>query len=652
MKHVERLLSKLENVHEHANFHRARCPAHDDQNPSLDVTVENDGRIRLRCRSAGCSTASILQTLGLALDDLWPDPDEEILFAADHTQFDSAPVDFATTGPALSESDIELRSAVYKRFLEQLVLLEQHRQDLRQRGLNDSEIDERGYRSLTFELGRDALLGLRATFSNDELLPVPGFVEDEENGIRMAGPRHGLVIPVRDLLGRIVALKVRRDDNNDEFGKYAAIFGGGGPSCGTPSHVPLGTQIPLSAVRVTEGELKADVATVLSGIPTIGIAGVSNWRPAFAVLHSLSASSVLVAFDADCKTKRHVASQLSGFVSALNDAGFEVKIETWSLEDGKGIDDLLAAGKHPEVVENEDAANFLATILHGSAPSPESAEVEAVNAASTGSSDISNEPQPTNKVLPFPLEIFPHQLQKFARDVARSVGCPVDLVAVPMLAVAATAIGASRAIEPKRGWRESARIYVAIVAPPGSGKSPAESAVTQPVYGLQNKYKASHRKETVAFEAGEALSEAPDVVPSTECTAIVSNSMVPTDIADQVLPPMTGDVSTSSVASVGTNIGLADEAVPALGPDDPMSDTTFTATQPTQPPVLRRVVVGDVTTEALATILAANPRGILMARDEISSWIRGMNQYKGGKGNDRQFYLSCWSGQTALVDRK
>jgi putative DNA primase/helicase len=42
-----------------------------------------------------------------------------------------------------------------------------------------------------------------------------------------------------------------------------------------------------------------------------------------------------------------------------------------------------------------------------------------------------------------------------------------------------------------------------------------------------------------------------------------------------------------------------------------------------------------------------------VAKDELAGWIRGMDQYKaGGKGSDRQFWLSAWSSDPITVDRK
>jgi hypothetical protein len=51
---------------------RARCPAHDDRRPSLSLKEAEDGRALLLCR-AGCRTEAVLERLGLAWADLFPD---------------------------------------------------------------------------------------------------------------------------------------------------------------------------------------------------------------------------------------------------------------------------------------------------------------------------------------------------------------------------------------------------------------------------------------------------------------------------------------------------------------------------------------------------------------------------------------------------
>lgn len=65
----------------------------------------------------------------------------------------------------------------------------------------------------------------------------------------------------------------------------------------------------------------------------------------------------------------------------------------------------------------------------------------------------------------------------------------------------------------------------------------------------------------------------------------------------------------------------------------------------------RRTWTADVTVERLARLLEANPHGLLQVRDELSAWVKAMNQYRQGRGADRQFYLSVWSGAPIMVDR-
>lgn len=63
--------------------------------------------------------------------------------------------------------------------------------------------------------------------------------------------------------------------------------------------------------------------------------------------------------------------------------------------------------------------------------------------------------------------------------------------------------------------------------------------------------------------------------------------------------------------------------------------------------------VSDVTVEKVADLLREGPRGQLVIRDELSGWIRGMDQYKAkGSGSDRQFWLSVNSADPVSVHRK
>jgi uncharacterized protein DUF3854 len=241
---------------------------------------------------------------------------------------------------------------VYQGLLTALPLSPAHRQALRERGLADSEIRRRQYGTLPLK-GRAALARrIVAWWGADVCAQVPGFYVAQHNGQHwwsLAGAA-GLLIPVRDLDGLVVALKVRADDPGDGP-KYTSISSvkHGGPSPGAQVHVPLHEGPTGDTVRLTEGELKADVAMALSGLCTVSIPGVAMWRKALPILQALRPQQVLLAFDADWRTNPHVAQALGHAAFALVTAGYEVQVEVWEPALGKGIDDLLADGHTPAV---------------------------------------------------------------------------------------------------------------------------------------------------------------------------------------------------------------------------------------------------------------------------------------------------------------
>src|SRR5262249_45473810 len=147
----------------------------------------------------------------------------------------------------------------------------------------------------------------------------------------------GLLVPVRDIDGRIIALKVRRDNaENKQRYCYISSAKEGGPGPGAPVHVPAGVSGPAEIVRVTEGELKADTSFVLSGLPTISVPGASNWRPCVQVLKTLGCKKVRLALDADAPEKPQVAHALISCAEGLAAEGFAVELERWPKEH-KGI---------------------------------------------------------------------------------------------------------------------------------------------------------------------------------------------------------------------------------------------------------------------------------------------------------------------------
>ena len=258
-------------------------------------------------------------------------------------------------GEVLEKAGPQTLDQVYGTLLDQLALSHAHRQDLHHRGLTEAGIKRGGYRTLPLKGREELTQTLVERFGAKLCSQVPGLYENEAGRWSVAGAT-GMLVPVRDIEGRIVALKIRADEAG-EGSKYTYLSSTkyGGPGPGSQVHVPLHDELDLSVVRLTEGELKAEVATTITGTLTVSTPGVSSWRQALEVLSSLGSGVVRLAFDADAKQNERVALALREAYRTLKERGFEVVLETWPRELGKGIDDLLASGHEPTLLAGEDA---------------------------------------------------------------------------------------------------------------------------------------------------------------------------------------------------------------------------------------------------------------------------------------------------------
>lgn len=202
----------------------------------------------------------------------------------------------------------------------------------------------------------------------------------------------------------------------------------------------------------------------------------------------------------------------------------------------------------------------------------------------------------------FPVEVLPPQLRGFVEEGSRAMACPPDFIGLPLLVALGTAIGMSRVLELKPGWTERACIFGAIVGDPGSKKSPALSLVSKFIWKRQELLQKEYVREKREYEAELKEYE-------------------------------------HELDQFRRNLREG-KASPQDRPEKPPE------------PVLKQVVVSDTTIEALAEVLKNNPRGIVCINDELASWVLSMNQYKAGKGDDRQHWLKIWTGTTTIINRK
>lgn len=242
-------------------------------------------------------------------------------------------------------ADAAYLDRVYRALLDELSLSGEHRAALARRGLSPKAIQEGGYRSLPVA-GRWPVID-RLERRGLDLSGVPGFARSRTGqGWNLYG-RAGLLVPVRDLQGRILGCQVRADAD-DAGPRYRWLSTPdtenrvGGASSGAPCHV-AGRKLVRRrwAVWVTEGPLKAEVASHLLSVPMLGVAGVANWRKALPVIQVLEVQRVILAFDQDesAKTRQAVERNLADFRETLESMGSQVLVASWGR--GKGVDDAL-----------------------------------------------------------------------------------------------------------------------------------------------------------------------------------------------------------------------------------------------------------------------------------------------------------------------
>jgi hypothetical protein len=238
-------------------------------------------------------------------------------------------------------ADIDLRNRVYTYFLKLLKLEERHKEDLLRRGLSELQVFNNMYKSVPqdpkYRWKVAKYVQKRLQELGKTLEGIPGFYT--RNGRYgsywdfFAPP--GYFIPVRDFQKRIQALQVRLDE-----GKYIWFSSHGMPN-GTSSHAPAHYTGGAGRVWVTEGPLKADVASCLMSTPFIGVPGVNSWKEAEKILAEIGIKDPVIAFDSDFKTNPRVADALRKFILHLKEQGYLPQNATWPSKYGKGIDDVL-----------------------------------------------------------------------------------------------------------------------------------------------------------------------------------------------------------------------------------------------------------------------------------------------------------------------
>ncbi|HRF07461.1 MAG TPA: DUF3987 domain-containing protein [Xanthobacteraceae bacterium] len=205
----------------------------------------------------------------------------------------------------------------------------------------------------------------------------------------------------------------------------------------------------------------------------------------------------------------------------------------------------------------------------------------------------------------FPLAVLGPWLNEVT-NTAEAKGVPEDYVALPLFVAAASLIGNARSVSPWPGWIEPCILWGACVGDPSSGKSPAADPVLAAIHHIEKQQASDFDERYRQWQShAEAARIREEEWEKSVAKAVEEGTEPPARPENSVAPP-----------------------------------------EPKHP----RCVVNDTTPEAVAAIVAGNPRGILSYRDELAGWLNSFVRYNGG--NAQPFWIEGFGGRPYRVDRK
>ncbi len=107
----------------------------------------------------------------------------------------------------------------------------------------------------------------------------------------------------------------------------------------------------------------------------------------------------------------------------------------------------------------------------------------------------------------FPLDIFPEELQTYIKACNVSLNNSIDYMSCSLLFLTSIIIGNSLELEVKRGWKESANLWMSLVGKAGVGKTPSISSITFPLSRLNNIEIKKHIEDAQKYESYMNMNE-------------------------------------------------------------------------------------------------------------------------------------------------
>ncbi len=212
----------------------------------------------------------------------------------------------------------------------------------------------------------------------------------------------------------------------------------------------------------------------------------------------------------------------------------------------------------------------------------------------------------------FSEKMIPKQLRGWCKEVSELMQVPLESVITPMIVALSSLIGRQIVVRPKEfdtTFEIVPNLWGAVIAPPGSKKTPTVEWALKPLYKLIDRAKKQYQEELNDFKQIEFE-------------------------LHLKLESLNHDYKSKK-------INAKDYAELKREIEEELDEKR---------PIETRYMVNDTTVEKLTVIHKDNPLGLFVYREELIGFFASLE--KKGREEDRSLYLQSWSGsQPFEVDR-